>query len=85
MKEDAYSTKSHQILTSQRTREPLTQCVELRADARVRDAIIKKKNDRILSFISRDLVATESHYHMSCYHSYMYVSKGTATSYKKDG
>lgn len=71
-------------LKGQKTREPLTQCAELRADARIRDAAVKKLDDRILVLLSRDLVAAEGHYHMSCYHSYMYVSQGDATSSVKD-
>ena len=30
-------------------------------------------------------MATEGHYHMSSYRSYLYISKGVATSSEKDG
>ena len=80
-----FCQKVTKYLIGQRTREPLTQCVELRADARIRDAAVKKMDDRILALTSRDLMAAEGHYHMSCYRSYMYVSKGVDTSSEKDG
>ncbi|KAG0715029.1 hypothetical protein GWK47_012871 [Chionoecetes opilio] len=42
-----------------KTREPLIQCVELRADEKIRRAAKGKLNQRILGLLSRDLVAAE--------------------------
>ena len=80
-----FCQKVTKYLTGQRTKKLATQCIELRADARIRDVAVKKMDDRILALISRNLVAAEGHYHMSCYRSYMCVSKGVATSSEKDG
>ena len=53
-----------------RTREPLVQCVELQADARIREVAIKRNDTKVLALTSRDLVAAEAWYHKSCYKLY---------------
>ncbi|KAG0716054.1 Opsin-VA [Chionoecetes opilio] len=45
----------------QRKGEPLIQCVELRADEKIRRAATRKLNQRIFGLLSRDLVAAEGH------------------------
>ena len=52
------------------TREKLTQCVELRADATLRDIATKRQDQRILAILTRDIVAAEAWYHRSCYRLY---------------
>lgn len=62
-----FCEKSSKYLKGAKTREPLIQCVELRADEKIRKAAKRKLNQRILGLLSRDLVAAEGHYHKSCY------------------
>ena len=66
-----FCQKVTKYLTGQRTREPLTQCVEVLADERIRDADVKTMDDRILALISRDLMTAEGHYHVLL--SFLYV------------
>ena len=54
-----------------KSREKLTQAVDLRADVRIRDVANLKSDGRILSLTSRDIVAAEAHYHASCYKAYV--------------
>ena len=53
-----------------RTRDPLTQCVDLRADASIRKAAIAARDGRIIGLASRDLVEAEAWYHSQCYRDY---------------
>ena len=53
-----------------KTREPLTQAVDLRADQRIRDEATQRCDQRILSVVSRDIVDAEAHYHLTCYKLY---------------
>ena len=53
-----------------RTRDSLTQCVDLRADASIRKAAIAGGDSRIIGLASRDLVAAEAWYHRQCYRDY---------------
>ncbi|KAG0713835.1 hypothetical protein GWK47_015305 [Chionoecetes opilio] len=62
-----FCEKSSKYMKAAKTREPLIQCVELRADEKIRRAATRKLNQRILGLLSRDLVAAEGHYHKSCY------------------
>ena len=52
-----------------KTREKLVQEVRLRADQTLRECAIQKADERILAVTSRDIVAAEAHYHISCYKS----------------
>ena len=62
-----FCEKSSKYMKAAKTREPLIQCVELRADEKIRRAATRKLDQRILGLVSRDLVAAEGHYHKSCY------------------
>ena len=53
-----------------RTRDPLTQCVDLRANASIRKAAIAAGDGRIIGLASRDLVAAEAWYHSQRYRDY---------------
>ena len=53
-----------------KSREKLTQAVQLRADQTLRKCAIQKGDERILAVTSRDIVAAEAHYHVSCYKNY---------------
>ena len=57
-------------LKNTRTREKLTQAVQLRADDRLRECAINREDERIIAITSRDIVAAEAHYHASCYKLY---------------
>ena len=61
------------------TREPLCQSVDLRSDATVRHVAVQKMDTRIMGLTSRELVATEAHYHRSCYRSYTRQKEETST------
>ena len=65
-----FCQKTSKYLKGNKTRESITQCSELRADFRVRDAAVKKMDNRMLALLSRKLVAAEGHYHGYCYRLY---------------
>ena len=56
-----------------RSREKLTQAVQLRVDETLRKCAILKGDEKILALTSRDIVAAEAHYHCSCYKIYTKV------------
>ena len=66
-----FCKKSSKYVKGQRTREPLIQCVDLRADASIRTSATNRLDQHILPLLSRDLVAAEGHYHKSCYKQYI--------------
>lgn len=72
-----FCNKSSKYLKGENTREPIIQCVELRADDKIRSAATKRLDQRILALLSRELVAAEGHYHKSCYKVY---TKGDASA-----
>ena len=53
-----------------KSREKLTQAVQIRADQTLRECAIQKGDEKILRVTSRDIVAAEAHYHVSCYKNY---------------
>ena len=53
-----------------KTREQLSQVVQLRADERLRECAIKKNDKDMIALTSRDIVAAEARYHFSCYRNY---------------
>ena len=57
-------------MKNRKSTEKLIQAVQLRADATLRHCAILNNDARILALTSRDIVATEAHYHASCYKSY---------------
>ena len=57
-------------MKNRKSTEKLIQAVQLRADATLRHCAILNNDTRILALTSRDIVATEAHYHASCYKSY---------------
>jgi len=68
---DILSTrKSTKYIKGTRTREPLVQCIELKANARIREVAIKCNDIKILALTSRAAVAW---YHKSCYKLYTNV------------
>eukprot|EP00745_Piridium_sociabile_P027749 TRINITY_DN44663_c0_g1_i3.p1 TRINITY_DN44663_c0_g1~~TRINITY_DN44663_c0_g1_i3.p1 ORF type:complete len:1606 (-),score=395.32 TRINITY_DN44663_c0_g1_i3:590-5317(-) len=65
-----FCQKENKYCTRQRTREPLVQCREIRADETVREAATRKVDSRVMTILSRDIVAAEGQYHRSCYRAY---------------
>ena len=65
-----FCQKESKYIKRNKTRDYLVQCRELRADATIRNAATRKNDSRILTLVSRDLVAAEGHYHRSCYRNY---------------
>lgn len=63
-----------------RTRDPLTQCVDLRADVAISKAAIATGDSRIIGLASRGLVAAEAWYHGQCYRDYTRPDKATKYS-----
>ena len=49
-----------------KNREKLTKAVHLRADNTIREAATKKGDTKIIAIASKELVAAEAHYHISC-------------------
>ena len=76
-----FCEKNTKYSKNKRTREPLIQCTDIRADLSIRDAATRKMDSRLLAIVSRELVAAEAHYHRSCYRSY---TKDPLTSVEKD-
>ena len=66
-----------------KSREKLTQAVQLRADQTLRVCAIQKGDEKILAVTSRDIVAAEAHYHISCYKNYTRDSTKTSESKEK--
>lgn len=60
-----------------RTHDPLTQCVDLRADDSDTKAAIAKADGRIIGNASRDLAAAEAWYHGQCYRDYTRPDKAS--------
>lgn len=60
-----------------RTHDPLTQCVDLRADDSNRKAAIVKADGRIIGITSRELAAAEAWYHGQCYRDYTGIDKAS--------
>lgn len=52
------------------SREPLRLAVEIRTDAKGRETVTEKKDERLLAITARDIVAAEAHFHPSCYRDY---------------
>ena len=65
-----------------KSRGKLTQAVQLKADQTLRKCAIQKGNGKILAVTSRDIVAAEAHYHVSCYKNY--TRDGTKVPEYKD-
>ena len=59
--------KTSKYIKGTRTREPLTKCVQLQADATIRNIAMQRQDARILVVATRELVAAEAWYHKSCY------------------
>ncbi len=72
-----------------RTRETVIHCLQLRGDQSVRDAAIRKCDEKILALTSREILAAEAHYHGSCYKLYTKPPKempsAASTSTSDDG
>ena len=49
-----FCDKVNKYLKGEKTRETLTQCVELRADLKIRKAAIAKMDNRMLAIVSRE-------------------------------
>lgn len=58
------------FLKSSKSREKLRKAVELCADQTLRECATQKGDRKILAITSRDIVAAEAHYHLSCYKNY---------------
>lgn len=68
-----------------KTREKLTKAVQLRADQTLRKCAIQRGDDKIIAITSRDIVAAEAHYHVSCYKNYTRDVAKTPGSEKEIG
>ncbi len=58
------------FLKGSKSREKLTQAVQLRTDKTLRECAIQKGDEKIIGITSRYIVAAEAHYHLSCYKKY---------------
>ena len=62
----AYFATKTKYQKGTKNREKITQAVDLRADNTKREAATKKGDTKIMAIASRELVAAEAHYHISC-------------------
>lgn len=75
-----FCDKKTKYITGSKTREPLMQSLELRSDAKVRQAAIGKLDNKMLAITSRNIVAAEAHYHKTCYRNYTRDEKPKAVT-----
>jgi hypothetical protein len=60
--------KASKYVKKSNSREPLTKCMEFRADMRIREFANRVQDQRLLGIVGcYELVAAEAHYHLSCY------------------
>ncbi|KAG1687669.1 hypothetical protein GQR58_008273 [Nymphon striatum] len=64
--------------------QTVNKCRELRAGNTIRDAAVRRLDKRVLALLSRDLVATEGHYHRKCYRNYTRPEKGQPDTEEDD-
>ena len=76
--------RSSKYIKSTNCRDTLRQCKELRSDVTIRNSALRKIDKRIMALLSREIVAAEAHYHISCYREYTRPSKTTSTSTPAD-
>ena len=62
-----FSVGRQKYLPRSHTRKTLTQAVQLRADETLRKLAVERGDEKIIAVTSRDIVAAEAHYHVSCY------------------
>ena len=60
-----FCERKTKYLKGTKSREKVTQSVDLRADTTIREAATKKGDSKIMAIASRELVAAEAHYHIS--------------------
>lgn len=65
-----FCDKESKYKKGSRTRETLTQVVELRTDKKLRQIVIERGDKKIIGITSRDIVAAEACYDKSCYLTY---------------
>ena len=67
-----FCKKSSKYKKRSKTREALSMVCEFRADKRIKDAALRKKDAYILTMLAsgHDAIAVEAHYHKSCYLKY---------------
>lgn len=76
-KECIFCEKETKYQKGTKSREPLIQCCDLRADDAIRATAIASRDSRVIGIVSRKLVATEACYHRSCYRNYTRPKKTT--------
>ena len=72
--------KANKFLRGRKTRKSLVQWQELTADASIINAAMKKIDGRLLTIISRDLVAAEKHNRRLSYRSYAREEKAACSA-----
>lgn len=70
-----FCEKKSKYARASRSREPLIQCTDLRADDSIRTIAVAKGDSRIIAVVTRELVAAEACYHRSCYRDYTRPAK----------
>ena len=81
--EGIFCQRKEKYLKGSRSTESLTQARQLRVDNNVRKAAEAKQDSRMITILTRELVAAEAHYHRSCYRQYTKTGE-TATSIEPD-
>ena len=68
-----FCNKETKYLKGSKTREKLSQCMEFRADEKVRNSAKKRNGKKITAICSDELIAKEAVYHKTCYRNYTKV------------
>ena len=76
-KECIFCGKKDKHKRGSKSRESLTQVRQFRTDVTVRNAAEIKNGTKVIAILSRELVATEAHYHRTCYRQYINVNNPT--------
>ena len=63
-------SEADKYLEGCRTREKLSNCIQIRADEKIRKVVTERNDTTVMTIISDELVAKEACYHASCYRMY---------------
>ena len=65
-----FCDKVSKYVKGNNVREKLFQCIDLRADGKIRKTALARNESKMLAIVSLDLVTAEACYHGTCYSEY---------------
>jgi len=74
-----FCDRDNKCLKHSATRESLGQAVDLRADMKLRKVATEKGATKLIAITSRDIVAAEACYHLTCYKKYTVIRPSRPT------